>query len=90
MRQALVGILQLAVSLVSGQAGKDYVPVAPPSAVHAGLVGQLKQVRDWLGDKAYMSAAQAVQGLEVLAALAASQGNAGWGKKCSDLQATCR
>ena len=85
-----IGLLLLGTSLVSGQAGKEYLPVAPPAAVHAGLVGQLKQVRDWLGDKDYTSAVQAVQGLEVLAALAACQGDAGWGKKCSELQATCR
>ncbi len=56
-------------------AEEGYLPVAPPSAVHAALQSSLKAVRDWLGGKDFVSAAQEVQGLKALVHLYAQQGS---------------
>ena len=46
-----------------------YTPVAPPRALHTALRINLKITEDWVNDKDYTSAAQAAQGLIVLAQL---------------------
>jgi hypothetical protein len=67
-----------------------YSPVAPAAALHRVLESNLKLVRDWLDDKDFLSAGEAIQGLAVLTQLTGYRSTApSWREKIAALQAAC-
>jgi hypothetical protein len=67
-----------------------YVPLGSRAAVQAALRTHLKIVRDWLGEKDYLSVAEAGQGLTALAWLYGLQSNEpAWQAKAKTLQEAC-
>jgi hypothetical protein len=66
------------------------VPVSPTSAIHSALKSNLDQVRSWLDDGDFASAAQAARGLSALAWLSEQQGDApGWRRQTAALRRAC-
>jgi hypothetical protein len=54
------------------------------------LQSQLKAVQDWIKEKDFASAAEAVQGLQVLTALTEHQNDhEGWRKRVAELRSSC-
>ncbi|MBI3466567.1 MAG: hypothetical protein HY000_26435 [Planctomycetes bacterium] len=51
----------------AGAADETYSPVAPAAAIDASLRSNLRLVQDWLNDRDLASAAEAAEGLSVLA-----------------------
>lgn len=88
-RLALVGLMLS--SLVSGAAPEPAVPpVSPAAAIQAALESNLKQVRQWLDDSDFASAAQAARGLTALAWLSSRQGDTpAWRRQTDTLRRVC-
>jgi hypothetical protein len=65
-------------------------PVSPSAAIHASLKSNLEQVRNWLADGDFASAAQAARGLSALTWLCAQQGDTpGWRRQAAALRRAC-
>jgi hypothetical protein len=89
-----VVVLGLAAALVFVPRGhSDDAPAAAPapaSALQAALESNLKLARGWLDEADFISAAQAAQGLEVLAWLYAHHGGeARWRERTTALRQAC-
>ena len=88
-------VLSLGASLSAGlrigsgerEADRDgYTPVAPARAILAGLRSNLKVVREWLDDRDLDSAAEAADGVRILAALSRCQRAADpWPQRADEL-----
>ena len=86
---ALAGLL-LGCLLLCPASEPAPAPVTPASAIHAALKSNLEQVRSWLADGDFASAAQAGRGLSALAWLAEQQGDApGWRRQTAALRRAC-
>lgn len=89
----LAGALLFAPRVSSDEApgaAPAYAPVAPAKALHAALESNLKLVGGWLDEADFISAAQAAQGLDVLAWLYAHQGDEPrWRERTAALRQAC-
>lgn len=86
---AVAGSLLL-LQVVLAQAPEAYQPVAPPQALQAVLQANLKQARDWLGDRDFASAAETAQGLAALAQVYTYQSKEpAWQKQATALREAC-
>jgi hypothetical protein len=86
---ALAGLL-LSCLLLCSASEPAPAPVSPPSAVHSELKSNLEQVRSWLADGDFASAAQAARGVSVLAWLHEQQGDApSWRRQTAALRRAC-
>lgn len=86
---ALVGLL-LSCLLLCPASEPAPAPVSSISAIRAALKSNLEQVRSWLADGDFASAAQAARGLSALAWLDEQQGDAaGWRRQTAALRRAC-
>src|SRR5438270_6942069 len=83
-------LLVLPLTPAADPTNRDYLPVSPAPALHAGLQASLKLVQDWLADKDFLSATEASQQLAALATLYTFQSaQPDWRTKIMALRATC-
>jgi hypothetical protein len=83
-------LLVLPLSPAAEPTNRDYIPVSPAPALHAGLQASLKLVQDWLADKDFLSATEASQQLMALATLYTFQSaQPDWRTRGAELRATC-
>lgn len=82
---AFLGLLPL----IAEAQSTGYLPVAPPAAMNATVRANVKQVRSWVADKDYQSAAEATRGLALAVQLYGCQSPAAdWRKQIASLQET--
>jgi hypothetical protein len=86
---ALAGLL-LGCHLLCPASEPAPLPVSPTAAIHSALKSNLDQVRSWLADSDFASAAEATRGLSALAWLSEQQGDAaGWRHQTAALRRAC-